>query len=186
MFDRPTQYCGSSAQAEDPPAALKSSVIVAGRYQTGFTMKYTMTIIGVTDVATSVKWYQRLFGQPETEPGHRYRGQICDSDGTVLLCVHQWGSLEYPSLMSPEQGIPGNGLLLLFRVDDFESALMRARGLVPQLDAEPRLNPATETQEFCLRDPDGYCVTVSALSAPQQSLGPDGRGPRKLPRFSRS
>lgn len=130
-------------------------------------MNYTVTIIGVRDVAASLKWYQRLFGQPETAPGLRYCGQICDSDGTVLLCLHQWGSLEHPSLMSPEYGIPGNGLVLLFHVDDFESVLMRARDLVPQLDEEPRLNPATETKEFCLRDPDGYHVTVSAVFAPR-------------------
>jgi hypothetical protein len=28
------------------------------------------------------------------------------------------------------------------------------------------VNPSTETKEFSLRDPDGYYVTISALSAP--------------------
>ncbi|WP_428995330.1 VOC family protein [Lysobacter enzymogenes] len=59
----------------------------------------------------------------------------------------------------------GNGLLLFFRVDDFEAALRRARTLVPALDEEPHSNPATGTQEFALRDPDGYYVMVSALPA---------------------
>lgn len=59
---------------------------------------------------------------------------------------------------------PGNGLLLFFRVDDFDRALQRARTLVTRLDEEPHLNPSTETQEFSLRDPDGYYVTISALS----------------------
>jgi hypothetical protein len=31
-------------------------------------MKRTWTIIGVADVARSFKWYQSLFGQPETQP----------------------------------------------------------------------------------------------------------------------
>ncbi len=44
--------------------------------------------------------------------------------------------------------------------------LKRARTLVPRLDEEPHLNPNTQTQEFSLRDPDGYYVTISALSAP--------------------
>src|SRR5689334_21613135 len=35
-----------------------------------------------------------------------------------------------PSLMSPEQGAPGNGLLLILRVDNFVLALQRARSLV--------------------------------------------------------
>jgi hypothetical protein len=53
---------------------------------------------------------------------------------------------------------------LFFRVDDFERALERARALVPRLDEEPHLNPRTQTQEFSLRDPDGYYVTISALA----------------------
>jgi hypothetical protein len=42
-------------------------------------------------------------------------------------------------------------------------ALKRARLLVSRLDEEPHLNPNTETQEFSVRDPDGYYVTISAL-----------------------
>jgi catechol 2,3-dioxygenase-like lactoylglutathione lyase family enzyme len=129
-------------------------------------MKRIWTIIGVRDVPVSFKWYQSLFGQAETAPGHDYWGQIRDSDGTVLLCLHQWGAHEHPSLMSPDRALPGNGLLLFFRVDDFDRALERARALVSRLDAGPLLNPSTETQEFSLRDPDGYCVTISALSEP--------------------
>jgi hypothetical protein len=30
----------------------------------------TWTIIGVSDVASSLRWYQSLFGQPETAPDH--------------------------------------------------------------------------------------------------------------------
>jgi catechol 2,3-dioxygenase-like lactoylglutathione lyase family enzyme len=127
-------------------------------------MKRTWTIIGVSDVATSFNWYQSLFGQPEAAPGHDYWGQICDSDGTVLLCLHQWGSHEHPSLMSPEHAQPGNGLLLFFRVDDFDATLRRARALVSRVDEEPHVNPATGTREFALRDPDGYHVMVSALA----------------------
>jgi hypothetical protein len=66
--------------------------------------------------------------------------------------------------MSPEDGAPGNGLLLFFRVDDFEMALKRARALVGRFEEEPHLNPNTQTMEFSLRDPDGYFVTISALS----------------------
>jgi catechol 2,3-dioxygenase-like lactoylglutathione lyase family enzyme len=127
-------------------------------------MKRIWTIIGVRDVRSSLKWYQSLFGQAETAPGHDYWGQIRDSDGTVLLCLHQWGSHEHPSLMSPDKAPPGNGLLLFFRVDDIDRALERARALVSRLDEEPHLNPSTETREFSLRDPDGYYVTVSALT----------------------
>ena len=67
--------------------------------------------------------------------------------------------------MSPDEAPPGNGLLLFFRVDDFDMALKRARALVARLEEEPNTNPATGTQEFALRDPDGYYVMISAFSA---------------------
>ncbi len=131
-------------------------------------MKRIRTIVGVRDVPASVKWYQSLFGQTERPAVHDYFGQILDTDGTVLLCLHQWGAHEHPSLMSPGEAPPGNGLLLFFRVDDFDAALKRARALVTRLEEEPHVNSNTQTEEFSLRDPDGYYVTVSAFSAPGQ------------------
>jgi catechol 2,3-dioxygenase-like lactoylglutathione lyase family enzyme len=132
-------------------------------------MKRTWTIIGVRDVARSFAWYQSLFGQPLTRPAHDDFGQLCDSDGTVLLCLHQWGAHEHPPLMSPEHAKPGNGLLLFFRVDDFSMALKRARALGTRFEEEPRVNPNTETMEFALLDPDGYYVMINALSETESS-----------------
>ena len=126
-------------------------------------MKRTWTILGVKDVARSFQWYQALLGQLSALPAHDYFGQILDSDGTVLLCLHQWGAHEHPSLMSPDHAAPGNGLLLFFRVDDFDLALQRARFLVQCFEEEPHLNSNTQTKEFSLRDPDGYYVTISAV-----------------------
>src|SRR5690348_17071905 len=128
-------------------------------------MKRTWTIIGVGEVPASLQWYQALFGQPATLPAHDYFGQILDSDGAVLLCLHEWGAHEHPSLMSAEHAQPGNGLLLFFRVDDFAVALPRARALVARLEEEPHVNQNTGTPKFSVRDPDGYYVTISALSA---------------------
>ena len=126
-------------------------------------MKRTWTIIGVADVALSFRWYQTLLGLPETAPYHDDFGQIVDADGTVLLCVHEWGAHGHPSLMSPHEAKPGNGLLLFFRVDNFEVALRSARALASRLEEEPHVNPNTRTMEFSLRDPDGYYVSISAL-----------------------
>jgi hypothetical protein len=83
----------------------------------------------------------------------------------VLLCLHEWGAHEHPSLTSPQCAKPGNGLLLFFRVDNFDIALPRGRALVDRLEEEPHVNPSTGTAEFSLRDPDGYYVTTSALDA---------------------
>jgi catechol 2,3-dioxygenase-like lactoylglutathione lyase family enzyme len=130
-------------------------------------MKRLWTIIGVRHVPHSFAWYQSLLGQPATQPHHPDFGQLTDSDGTVLLSLHQWGAGHaergHASLTSPGEATPGNGLLLFFRVDDLDLALQRARALVPRLEEEPHLNPNTGTREFSLRDPDGYYVTLSAL-----------------------
>ena len=64
-------------------------------------MKRTWTIIGVADVPRSFEWYRSLLGRPETAPAHDDFGQILDSDGTVLLCLHEWGAHEHPPLTSP-------------------------------------------------------------------------------------
>jgi predicted enzyme related to lactoylglutathione lyase len=66
--------------------------------------------------------------------------------------------------MGPQHAKPGNGLLLFFRVDNFDVALTMARALVSQLKEEPHVNSNTGTIEFSLRDPDGYYVTVSSLN----------------------
>ena len=126
-------------------------------------MKRIWTIIAVADVPKSLTWYQSLLGLPKAPPAHDYFGQLLDSDGTVLLCLHAWGAHEHPTLTSPHAATLGNGLLLFFRVDNFEAALSSAHALVSRLEEYPHVNPNTGTSEFSLRDPDGYYVTISAL-----------------------
>lgn len=126
-------------------------------------MKRTWPIIGVHDVPESFEWYRSLLGTTEPAPAHDHFGRILDSDGTVLLCLHAWGAHEHPTLTSPDHAEPGNGLLLFFRVDDFDEALERARALVASFEEGPHTNENTGTREFSMRDPDGYYVTVSAL-----------------------
>ena len=126
-------------------------------------MRRIWTIIGVKNVEASVSWYQTLLGLPQTPPAHSYFGQILDDDDTVLLCLHEWGDHDHPSLTSSDRAEPGNGLLLFFRVDDFDNSLTNARTLVDKFDEEPHLNQNTGTMEFSLRDPDGYYVTISAV-----------------------
>ena len=126
-------------------------------------MKRIWTIIGVRDVTESFRWYQSLFGQSLTAPAHDHFAMVVDDDGTVLLCLHSWGAHEHPPLTSPDVATPGNGLILFFRVDDFDETLVRARALSVRFEEEPHLNPNTRTPEFSLKDPDGYYVTISAL-----------------------
>jgi catechol 2,3-dioxygenase-like lactoylglutathione lyase family enzyme len=125
-------------------------------------MKRLWTIIGVDDVARSMKWYQTLLGQPVRAPAHDYFGQIRADDGSVLLSFHQWGIEEHPPLLQSARVAAGSGLLLFFCVDNFPAALQRVHALGLRLEQEPHLNDNTHAQEFSLRDPDGYYVTISA------------------------
>lgn len=128
-------------------------------------MKRLWTIIGVRNVTRSQAWYQQLLGIPVSPPAHDYFGQVLDSDGAVLICLHRWGDHEHPPLADPDRTEPGHGLLLFFRVDDFDAALRRASKLGVELVEQPHVNPGTGTREFAMRDPDGYYVMVSALAA---------------------
>ena len=128
-------------------------------------MKRVWPIIGVASVAISNSWYQKLFGQTQTLPAHPDFTQICDEDGTLLLALHEWaGHGGGPPLESPGRGDPGNGVLLVFRVDDFDACLDRARVLVFQFEAEPAIGEGTRTMTFTLRDPDGYYVSINSIS----------------------
>ena len=128
-------------------------------------MKWSWPIIAVSDVQLSSKWYQSLLNATNNHPGDPTFDQILDADGTILLCLHEWGGdHSHPSLMSPSDGTPGNGLLLFFCVSDFDSALKHARTLPAKLAEDPRVNPNTRALEFSLRDPDGYYLTVSAFN----------------------
>jgi Glyoxalase/Bleomycin resistance protein/Dioxygenase superfamily len=115
-------------------------------------------------VTRSFDWYQSLFGLPESVPAHDYFGQVLDTDGTVLLCLHKWGAHEHPTLVSPDRAEPGNGSLLFLRVDDSTRRCHAPEHLSVNSRRSPRRNPATGTREFALRDPDGYYVMVSALA----------------------
>src|SRR2546429_4600152 len=112
----------------------------------------------------------------------RIRTLASSSTLTGLCCsaFTDGPSRTHPSLMNPDDGIPGNGLLLFFRVDDYSAALRRARALVPQLAEEPHVNPNTRTKEFSLRDPDGYYVTISALSRTERAAVAKQRPNKRL------
>ena len=119
-------------------------------------------------MAGSFKWYQSLLGLPETAPAHDDFGRILDSDGTVLLCLHAWGAHGHPPLTRLDHVQVGNGLLLFFRIDDFDVALPRARALVARLEEEPHVNPNTGTLSSRPGIPTDY-VTINALSTTEPS-----------------
>jgi hypothetical protein len=52
-----------------------------------------------------------------------------------------------------------------YRADRRVTLSQRTLETQDEAEEEPHVNPNTQTMEFSLRDPDGYYVTISALSA---------------------
>ncbi len=152
-------------QAQSPEAEPRSpAALPAPCPSTHHRTKSDRAIIGVRDVPRSFRWYQTLLGLAPGVPAHPDFGQLLDTDGTVLLCLHEWGVEDHPTITSPDAATPGNGLLLFFRVDDFDAALVRARAAGTPLEEEPHVNPNTRTMEFSLRDPEA----ITSRSAPPE------------------
>lgn len=130
-------------------------------------MKRVWPIIAVADVPSSVAWYMQLLDAQQTHPGATVFDQIIDTDGEVLLCLHHWGPSGprgdhyWPTLLKPENGQTGNGLLLWFVVDDFDAAWERAKAMRAPIEEQPNTNNGTGLRAFVVRDLDGYHVAVN-------------------------
>lgn len=105
-------------------------------------MVEAQTLIAVRNVRASSRWYAELLA--------------ADS-----LAEHEHRDF-YDRILSQKADAarPGHGVVLWFQVDDFHSAVARARNLGAEILQEPDVNPAPQHWEIWLRDPDGYVVVV--------------------------
>ena len=120
-------------------------------------------LIAVRNVRASSLWYAELL-QSDSLPEHEHRN-LCDRiscTGSLLLQLHAWDEEEHPNLVNADLAPPGHGVLLWFQVDDFDSAVVRARRLGAEIIDGPRINPAPRHREIWLRDPDGYVVVLAS------------------------
>jgi predicted enzyme related to lactoylglutathione lyase len=79
-----------------------------------------------------------------------------------FLQLHAWDAEEHPNLVNADAAPPGHGVLLWFQLDDFDSAIERARRLGAEIVEEPHFNPAPRHREIWLRDADGYVVVLAS------------------------
>jgi predicted enzyme related to lactoylglutathione lyase len=131
----------------------------------GFTITIDRTkmkidpIIAVSDVESSSKWYQSIFGCRSRHGGKEFDVLVTDNE-EVLLCLHQWSAHEHPTMMDPNL-TPGNGLILYFRTENMNAIWQNAETVGAVIEEEVHLNPNALRREFSLRDPDGYYLTVT-------------------------
>src|ERR1700722_8253774 len=120
-------------------------------------------LIAVRDVRASSRWYADLLGA-DALPDHPHRDvydRICPS-GRFLLQLHAWDMEDHPNLVNANAAPPGHGIVLWFQVDDFDSAVARARQLGAEIAREPHVNPAPQSRKIWLRDPAGFVVVIAS------------------------
>jgi len=116
-------------------------------------------IIAVKDVEASSNWYQKIFGFRRNHGGNHFSVLISEDD-EIMLCLHQWGEHDHPTMTNP--GItPGNGLLLYFRTTNMNGIYQNALTAGCVIEEDMHTNPNSLNKEFSFRDPDGYFLTVS-------------------------
>ena len=120
-------------------------------------------LIAVRNVRASSRWYAVLL-QADTLPEHSHRDVYdrISHSGKLLLQLHAWDAEDHPSLVDADAARAGHGVVLWFQVDDFDSAVERARGLDAEIIEGPYVNPAPQHREIWLRDPDGFVVVLAS------------------------
>ena len=82
-------------------------------------------LIAVHDVEQSSRWYQHVFGCQSAHGGPEY--ERLESQGTLVMQLHRWDvEHHHGPIGDPDRKPYGNGVLLWFEIDDFDSALARA------------------------------------------------------------
>lgn len=116
-------------------------------------------IIAVKDIDISSKWYQRVFGFRRTHGGDEF-AVIASQNDEIVLCLHKWGAHEHPTMTDPAI-TEGNGLILYFRVEDLNRIRQNVKIMGLQVAEELHFNTNSQRQEFSLRDPDDYYLTIT-------------------------
>ena len=116
----------------------------------------------VADVEASSRFYCELIGLESGHGGPEYEQLLCD--GELVMQLHDDQPDDAHGPLADNEHARGNGVLVWFEVDDFDSAVARARSLDAKIELDVRTNPNARQQEIWLRDPDGYLVVVAGPS----------------------
>jgi hypothetical protein len=123
-------------------------------------------LISVNDVEASSRWYQRLLNCQGAHGGAEYERLV--SSGKLVLQLHKWDvDHHHGPIGDPNDKPYGNGVLLWFEVDDFDSAMKRVAELNAKIVRSKHCNPPDRKGgpnhwECWLLDPDGYTVVLAS------------------------
>ena len=122
-------------------------------------------LICVRDVEASSRWYQRLLGCQSAHGGSEYERLVLH--GRLILQLHAWNVEHHHGSIGDPKVPHGNGVLLWFEVDDFDTAVSRAadsqaQTILPRHRNPPDRDGGPNHWEIWLRDPDGYTVVLAS------------------------
>jgi catechol 2,3-dioxygenase-like lactoylglutathione lyase family enzyme len=123
-------------------------------------------LIAVNDVQASSRWYQHLLGCESAHGGPDYERLMFA--GELIMQLHRWEVEHHHGPIGDVHAKPyGNGVLLWFETDDFDTGVARAHDLKAEIVLPPHRNPPSgeggpNHREIWLRDPDGYVVVLAS------------------------
>jgi hypothetical protein len=123
-------------------------------------------LVCVKDVEASSRWYQKLLGLKSDHGGTEYE-RLVDGEKLVMQ-LHRWDvSHHHGAIGNPELKPYGNGVLLWFEIDDFDSAMKRVVELQPEIVLPRHRNPpdcdgGPNHWECWMKDPNGYTVVIAS------------------------
>ncbi len=116
-------------------------------------------IIAVNDVERSTEWYRQIFGFTRDHGGDDFAVMLSENS-EIVLCLHKWGEHGHPTMQN-EKLSHGNGLILYFRTDKINEIRKNVGELGWGIEEDIHTNPNSKKQEFSMRDPDGYYISVT-------------------------
>ena len=137
---------------------------------------HAQPLIAVTNVEISSRWYQRLLGCRSGHGGSVYEQLVVD--GRLILQLRTFDVEHHHGPIGDRDDTPyGNGVLLWFEVDDFDSVIKRAEEMEIEIVLPRHRNPPDGSGgpnhwECWMRDPDGYVVEIAS---PYGTAGGDWR-----------
>lgn len=122
-------------------------------------------MIALADVEAGSRWFQQVLGLTSGHGGSEYELLM---DGSEMVAqLHDWDADEHPHLGDPAVASRGNGVLLWFATDDFDSVAGRASSAGVEVLDGPLLNPNADQYELWLGGPEGYVVVVAGPRRPR-------------------
>jgi len=115
-------------------------------------------LITVADVPAASGFYQAVLGAMSDHGGEEYERLVVD--GELVMQLHAADVEHHHGPLGDHLQAAGNGVLLWFELDDFDSAVARTRETGAEIVTDVHVNPNAGHRELWLRDPDGNSLIV--------------------------